>query len=141
MPVGPATPPESNLSESARVDPIPVQPPAPEASEGTVSHTAANVPIVDQPYVTIGFVTFPNGDPAPMTGPTTAVSTVLLQHRVASVCGDRARDIRVVPESADRLVIHLTVTDAETGQRLSRLILDMPELGPFRVSLQVHSGQ
>ncbi len=149
-PALPSSPSTVQPASPARVVPVALATPQPGASTTTpVVHQEPAAATLGKPYVTMGYVTFPDGDPAPPlapaapvpSGPTAAISCELLRQRVLSVCGMAARDVRVVAEGGDRLTVHITLMDSAAGERLSRQILAMPELGPFRVFLQVHSRQ
>jgi len=101
--------------------PAPVEKKAPAAS--------------DVPYVTTGVVTFMDAEPEAAS--TAAISPALLKQRIASVCGRDAKGVEVVVKSGTVLQVQVTTRRADVCERLAQKVLEMPELGPFQVDLQM----
>ncbi|OAI54571.1 hypothetical protein AYO44_03235 [Planctomycetaceae bacterium SCGC AG-212-F19] len=71
----------------------------------------------------------------PVTSP--EVQKVLFQ-RIQKVGGAKVQDIRIQSRGGNDCVIHVTVKNAADGQEVGKKIIDMPELTPYKVDLQVH---
>jgi hypothetical protein len=134
---------------------VSTQKPAAAAPVGTPSKPPAeSKPAVPAaPYVTTGVVTFeeePPAQPAPPPAPPSAVpaakpgttamnkiNLAQLRSRISKVCGGKVRDVEVVVRGENNLRIQLKVASADEAPRVSEKILNLPELGPYEVALDV----
>ena len=74
-----------------------------------------------------------------------AVATASLQswlkERVVSACGKEGRDLELVLRSPTQMSVDIKARDSATAQQLSRKILAMQELEPYRVTLRIQVPQ
>lgn len=96
-----------------------------------------------QGAVTSGVVVAASADELPQTIPDVAQAALesWLKDRVSLTCGTEGRDLEVVLRSTTHMTVDLKARDAQAAQHLSRKILAMPELEPYRVTLKVQSAQ
>ena len=78
----------------------------------------------------------------PPAKPATAKSAaspeqVRLKQRIETVCGKAARDVEVLPSAGKDLTVRLKTRTTADGQRVSNLVLRLPELTTYRVTLDV----
>jgi hypothetical protein len=88
--------------------------------------------------VTSGVVVVSNED-SPQAVPEVAAASLedLLKQRVAMACGPAGRDLEVVLRSTTHVTVDLKASNRATAQQLSRKVLQLPELEPYRVSLKI----
>jgi hypothetical protein len=65
----------------------------------------------------------------------------MLQQRIERVCTGQARDVQVVPESSNSLLVRMKVRNIATGQQVGQKVLSLPELAPYQVKLEVQIAQ
>jgi hypothetical protein len=65
----------------------------------------------------------------------------LLKDRLTQVCAGSARDLVVVPGGDTSLWISMKVRDTATGERLGHELMQLHELAPYRVALEVQVEQ
>lgn len=78
---------------------------------------------------------------APVTRVVYSPEVARLRGRIEAVCGKLAKDMEVKPDSPTSLQVRFKVRTAEDGERLGMKIMQMPELAPYKVSLDVQVGQ
>jgi hypothetical protein len=90
-------------------------------------------------YVTNGVAVFMDSDPAPQVpsrpGPTSLQAR--MTRAIENTCGSAAREVEVIVRSNNSLLVRFKVHSATEGERLSQQVLQMPELGPYQVNLEV----
>lgn len=64
-----------------------------------------------------------------------------LKQRIETACGGAARNVAVTVVSAGELQVSARVRTEADGQQVGRKILQLPELAPYRVALDVEVGQ
>lgn len=76
-------------------------------------------------------------------GPEAATATLQgwLKDQVANVCGKDGRDLHLLLRSTNHMTVDLKARDAATAHQLSRKILGMQELEPYRVTLKIQVAQ
>jgi hypothetical protein len=72
--------------------------------------------------------------------PMPAVVQKMLQQRIEVACAGVARDVEVISQSSNSLQVSFKVRNAAQGQQLAQKVLNLPELGPYRVKLEVKLG-
>lgn len=131
--------------------PMPILPPAqPVARPAATPAVAPMVTPVSasgiQPVSATVPAPLPAGQPpvaGPMpTGPVSApeVQKALFQ-RIQNLGGAKVHDIRIQSHGSNDCIIHVTVRNAADGQEVGKKIIDMPELTPYKVDLQVHTSK
>lgn len=109
----------------------PVAQPAPQPAPSAITLASAQSPAK------------PSADPrlsAPPVGANGGVSSkvvLLLQQRIEMSCAGEVRDVQVIPQSSQSLLVRFKVSNAYQGQALSQKILRMKELAPYQVKLEV----
>jgi hypothetical protein len=124
---------------------------------------AARLPLLGDPYVTSGFIkkelpTTATGAPyvssgymkvemdakgkatpvpAPKAPPLTKPQANLVK-RIEQTCGRMARNVEVQSESATVLQVSFTVAELGEAERVSRQVMQIPELLPYQVTFAVH---
>jgi hypothetical protein len=100
-------------------------------------------------YMTTGVVNYLSEEPLPeKTAPPApkkvpppprpeASSTTWIQRKIEMVCGPTASYVEVTSQGPKVLQVRLSVRTEDEAKRLSRKILDMPELVPYEVDLNV----
>jgi hypothetical protein len=96
---------------------------APEGPSAHADHASAGVVVVSEPAPTSGRHA---GPPLPAG----------LQERLQSACGSRA-EVHAVARSATNLGIELKARNAAEAERLTNILLNFPELRPFKVDFDV----
>jgi hypothetical protein len=91
------------------------------------------------PYVTNGVILLPDlGDGRQsQANPTLAVLQSRLRQRIADVCGKASRDVEVSAVTATEVAVRVRANSTLEGEELSNRIMQLPELGPCQVSLDV----
>jgi hypothetical protein len=72
-----------------------------------------------------------------------SISPAFLAHvkqRVESACAGGATGVEVIPQSGTDLTVRLKARSKAEAQVLARRVMQIPELGPYRVTLEVHVG-
>lgn len=64
-----------------------------------------------------------------------------LKDRVVSTCGKEGRDLELVLRSPAHMTVDVKARDSAAAQQLSRKILAMQELEPYRVTLKIQVAQ
>jgi hypothetical protein len=133
-------------------------PPAPVASPTLPPNTGASTPptakpearpvavlsakkpapaIPAAPYVTTGEVTIEEEPPPAPPPPTDRRIPPQLRSRIEAVCEGKARGVEITARSEKELRILLQIASAADAPRLSAKVLNLPELGPYDVDLDV----
>ena len=86
-------------------------------------------------YVTSGVVVISEPAPPPRRRDPARLPAGL-QERLQSVCGSRA-EVRAVARSATNLRIELKTRSPAEAERLTNILLNLPELRPFKVDMDV----
>jgi hypothetical protein len=60
-----------------------------------------------------------------------------LKERISAICGDAGRNVEIQSSGEKRLLLRLQCASRDAGARLARQILQLRELGPFEVSLDI----
>lgn len=95
----------------------------------------APLPTVSEP---VRLMPTPASPPAKPTTASTVVSpSSRIKERIETLCGQAARQVQVISRGGKHLQIELAVASEAEAQRLSKVILDMPELAPYEVDLRV----
>jgi hypothetical protein len=96
------------------------------------SHSA--VP-ADGSYVASGVITYE----APSASATPRIKTNLakLKEQIGGVCGGAAKHVEIESLGGSRLMIRMECAARDEGERLSRKVLQMRELAPYEVSLEM----
>ncbi len=63
--------------------------------------------------------------------------TQVLQQRIAKACAGQARDVEIIPVSDSSMTVRMKVRNAAAGQQVGRAVLNLPELTPYQVKLEV----
>ena len=58
-----------------------------------------------------------------------------------TVCAGSVHDVEVFPESASSLKVKFKVRSAVEAEQVGAKIMQLPELAPYRVNLDVQVGQ
>jgi len=105
--------------------------PPPVKKAPAVSHSGA--------YVSSGVILLDSSEkPAqPKVRPDLLHKQARLQQAIAKACHKASRDVEVKLLSDKQLVVRVKARSAQEGQALSSLIFQMPELGPYQVSLDI----
>jgi hypothetical protein len=99
----------------------------------------ATLPAPGSSYVTSGVVLFDTTEvsiQAPVKH-IKAPANTRLQERIAAVCGRAVRDVEVTQLSEKELLVRVKARTAGEGEQLSSKIFQMPELDPYKVSLDI----
>ncbi|HEY1858819.1 MAG TPA: hypothetical protein VGG61_00585 [Gemmataceae bacterium] len=108
-----------------------------------VSHATPIIPAAKKSeppegaYVASGVITY---DEAPAkSAPVSRMdsSVARLKDRVQSVCGHAGKNVEVHASPGNRLTIKVQCATREEGERLSKQILELRELAPYEVSLDM----
>jgi hypothetical protein len=96
----------------------------------------------DTGYVSSGVVTFDSTEaeveaPVKLAKPIKLGWHVRLQERIATLCGKATRDVEVEALSDKSLLLRVKAHSREEADRISTQIFQMPELGPYSVSLDI----
>jgi hypothetical protein len=87
-------------------------------------------------YVASGVITYEEPAPAkPVSHSDPA--TARLKDRIQTACGHAGKNVEVHASSGNRLTIKVQCATREEGERLSKQILELRELAPYEVSLDV----
>lgn len=124
--------------------PAPVAPkydnPVPSMLPGNV----VSAPVVPAPVARLGAaspvvpVAAQRIAPTPMAGPVTSAEVQgFLANRIQEIGEGKVRDLRVQGTASNSCVISLTVPSAIDGQQVGQKIINMPELVPYKVDLQI----
>jgi hypothetical protein len=138
----PVTPPVTNWGTAPT--PTPVAPkvenpmPAPLPSNvvsAPVVPTPPAKPVVASPVVPVSAQRI---TPTPTAGPVTSTEVQgFLCNRIQQIGEGKVRDVRVQGTSSNACVISLAVPTATEGQQVGQKIINMPELVPYKVDLQI----
>lgn len=101
------------------------------APAGGVVRAGYEVPATVAPSVTPA-----SASQTPPEGP---FSPLKLKRRLERVCGMAAREIHVMGDSASGLRIRIKARNEEEGQRLFDQVMQLPELAPYQVKLQIQA--
>jgi hypothetical protein len=91
------------------------------------------------PYVTNGVILFADAgdDRHAQANPALAALQTHLRQRIADVCGKTSRDVEVHAVTETEVAVRVKANSTLEGEELSNRILQLPELGPCQVSLDV----
>ena len=91
------------------------------------------------PYVTNGVILLSDlGDERhAQSNPALAALQSRLRQRIANVCGKTTRDVEVSAVTETEVAVRLKANSTLEGEELSNRIMQLPELGPCQVSLDV----
>jgi osmotically-inducible protein OsmY len=86
-------------------------------------------------YVASGVITYE----APSAPSASRIKTNLakLKEQIGGVCGSAAKHVEIESLGGSRLMIRMECSTREEGERLSRKVLQMRELAPYEVSLEM----
>lgn len=110
-----------------KIEPAPTRTVNPPKPAGTTSVA---------PYVSRGTVTF-DDVPPPAPVQTAPQPLAQLRSRIEAACAGVGRDVEIVSQSGNALKIQLKVSEAIDAPKVSEKILNLPELAPYEVSLEV----
>lgn len=107
--------------------------------------TASSVVTLEKPpapgrsQVTSGVVVMAGAEEPPNVIPGVAEAFLegWLRQRIATACGNDAKDLEVVFKSTAQMAVTVHVKDAIASKRVTSAVLQMPELEPYRVALKV----
>jgi hypothetical protein len=147
LPVGDAT---SVITADAKMKDKPSKKVEP-VSHAASAPVAKNTPAAEGAYVASGVVTYEEAAPVkPVPAkPAPAKSapakpaqpldpaTKALKDRIQSACGRTGKNVEVQTSPGNHLTIKVQCTTREEGERLSKQILEVPDLAPYEVSLDV----
>ncbi|HLJ95017.1 MAG TPA: hypothetical protein VKU02_17710 [Gemmataceae bacterium] len=91
------------------------------------------------PYVTTGVILFSDTatDAVRNSNPTLTSLQSHLQQSIAAACGKSNKDIEVTAASETNVAVRIRARSTLEGEALSNRIFQLPELGPYQVSLDV----
>lgn len=96
------------------------------------------------PYVSAGVLkmeTDPRGDAIPAAGEKPAFKPhASMQRRIQQVCGAAARNVEVVSDAPQSLRVRFQVRSLGDAEKVSREVLNLPELLPYQVAFEVQVG-
>jgi hypothetical protein len=110
--------------------------PASTSSISRVAYVSSEVPVSKPAPAMFSSTPMP---PAPLTiaAPPVSPETMLQQH-IQMMCGSAVRDVEILATAHTSYLVRMKVHDVQTGERLGHRILEMPELQPYQVNLEVH---
>jgi hypothetical protein len=91
----------------------------------------------EAPYVAPGVISYEDGPASPASAPRAASFTDHLRERIVGICGDAGKNVEIQTKGEKRLMIRVQCATREEGEGLSRRILQMRELAPYEVSLEI----
>jgi hypothetical protein len=101
------------------------------------------MPAKSDGYVSQGVILFSSPEPPkqPKIKPELLLKQARLQQAIARVCGKSIKDVEVKVQSEKELTVSVKARTAKEGQTLSAIIFQMPELGPYKVALDIPLAQ
>jgi hypothetical protein len=91
----------------------------------------------EAPYVAPGVISYEDGPASPASAPRAGSFTDHLRERINAICGDGGKNVEIQTKGEKRLMIRVQCATREEGEGLSRHILQMRELAPYEVSLEI----
>jgi len=88
-------------------------------------------------YVASGVITYEEAPAKSAPVARTDPSIAHLKDRIQSICGNVGKNVELHASTGNRLTIRVQCATREEGERLSKRILEMPQLAPYEVSLDV----
>jgi osmotically-inducible protein OsmY len=121
---------KGSAHEAAESPPEPRSLVPPKKSEPTIS---------EKPYESKGVATLedPDGEDEPVSPPVPATVAQRMKECIEKACAGKGRNVEVTVRSANSLMVRLKARNTTEGASLSKKILDLPELGPYQVNLEV----
>jgi hypothetical protein len=105
---------------------------------GSKSTPVAKTPApAEGSYVSTGVISYEYGLTAP--SPTRHADPFVsrLRERIDAICGGPGKSVEIQATGEKRLMIRVQCATREEGERLSRRILQLRELAPYEVSLDI----
>jgi hypothetical protein len=128
---GEAVTPSRSSAAAATTKPVPVSPPAPATKRSDTDSRGA--------YVTGGIIMVEEAEAAPepsAKGMHVALQT-RLQQSIAKACSKSLKEVEVTALSEKSILVKVKAHTAQEGEQLSTKIFQMPELAPYKVSLDI----
>jgi hypothetical protein len=109
------------------------------ASHETLSKPPAQEPKGAQPYVSTGLILI--DEIQPIVDPKLKRSLLQLQsrlqQRIATVCGKPVKDVEVTARSERDLLVRVQARTNQEGEAICSKVFQLPDLEPYRVSLEI----
>jgi hypothetical protein len=99
------------------------------------------LPMPSRGPVSAGVVVLAGADETAQAEVASATLEGWLKQRVAMTCGPDGRNLEVALRSSNHMTVDLQTRDSALAQQLSRKILAMQELEPYRVTLKIQVDQ